>query len=188
MMRANVRKPAPAWALSLMCAARGGLSWVLAGIVSPDLDASKQYVQIWIKASPFQMRFVRRGWVGILGAGGLEYAKVSGCLRIATVPSFYFRFRNRFMPRSIKFLSAFAVASIAACGSDSTAPTIRTSEVAIPTVAASRSSSNIVVTESDIARQIEDTPPTRSWVFYYRVPTSTGSFVSGPGTPPLRVW
>ena len=91
------------------------------------------------------------------------------------------------MPRSIKFLSAFAVASIAACGTDSTAPTIRTSEVAIPRAAASASSSNIVVTESDIARQIEDTPPTRSWVFYYRVPTSTGAFVSGPGSPPLGV-
>jgi len=49
------------------------------------------------------------------------------------------------------------------------------------------SSGIIVVTESDIARQIEDTPPTRSWVFYYRSPTSTGAFVSGPGTPPLGV-
>jgi hypothetical protein len=55
------------------------------------------------------------------------------------------------------------------------------------TAAASPSSGSIVVTESDIARQIEDTPPTRSWVFYYRSPTSTGAFVSGPGTPPLGV-
>jgi len=45
-----------------------------------------------------------------------------------------------------------------------------------------------VVTETDIARQIEDTPPTRSWVFYTRVASpATGAFVSGPSTPPLGV-
>jgi hypothetical protein len=36
---ANVRKPAPAWAVSLICAARGGLSWVPAGM---------WIVRIWI--------------------------------------------------------------------------------------------------------------------------------------------
>lgn len=77
----------------------------------------------------------------------------------------------------------------AACSTEPIAPTLKTSEQAIPigAAAATSSSSNIVVTESDIARQIEDTPPTRSWVFYFRSPTSTGAFVSGPGNPPLGV-
>lgn len=53
---------------------------------------------------------------------------------------------------------------------------------------ARNSSGVVVVTESDIARQIEDTPPTRSWVFYTRAATpATGAFVTGPGSPPLGV-
>lgn len=39
-----------------------------------------------------------------------------------------------------------------------------------------------VVTEADIARQAEDTPPTRSWVLYTRN-AGTGTFRVGPGTP-----
>jgi hypothetical protein len=93
------------------------------------------------------------------------------------------------MARSLKFLGTSALAAIAACSStDSTGPTVKSSDAVFPiTAAASPSSGSIVVTESDIARQIEDTPPTRSWVFYYRSPTSTGAFVSGPGSPPLGV-
>jgi hypothetical protein len=45
----------------------------------------------------------------------------------------------------------------------------------------------VIVTEGDISRQLEDTPPLRNWVFYFRPPTSTGEFVSGPGNPPLGV-
>ena len=92
------------------------------------------------------------------------------------------------MARSLKLLGTFALASIAACSADTTAPIVGSSEQALPIAAAAASSSNnIVVTESDIARQAEDTPPTRSWVFYFRSPTSTGAFVSGPGNPPLGV-
>jgi hypothetical protein len=47
--------------------------------------------------------------------------------------------------------------------------------------------SSQVVTETDIARQAENTPPTRNWVYYTRTPTSVGTFRSGPDTPPLGV-
>lgn len=40
------------------------------------------------------------------------------------------------------------------------------------------------VIETDVARQAEDTPPTRSWVLYTRTPGSTGTFEAGPATPP----
>ena len=36
--------------IARICAARGGLSWVLPGIVSPDLDGIQRYVQIRTKA------------------------------------------------------------------------------------------------------------------------------------------
>ncbi|HKC64979.1 MAG TPA: hypothetical protein VKB86_15160 [Pyrinomonadaceae bacterium] len=44
------------------------------------------------------------------------------------------------------------------------------------------------ITNDDVARQSEDTTPTKSWVLYTR-PTSpgTGTFVTGPGQPPLGV-
>ena len=44
----------------------------------------------------------------------------------------------------------------------------------------------VVVTESDIARQAENTPPTRNWVLYTRN-AGNGSFRVGPGTPPSGV-
>jgi hypothetical protein len=43
-----------------------------------------------------------------------------------------------------------------------------------------------VVTESEIARQAEDTPPTKNWVLYTRN-AGTGTFRVGPGTPPSGV-
>jgi hypothetical protein len=46
----------------------------------------------------------------------------------------------------------------------------------------------VVVTEDDVARQVEDTPPTKNWVLYTRAATpGTGTFVVGPGQPPLGV-
>jgi hypothetical protein len=44
-----------------------------------------------------------------------------------------------------------------------------------------------VVTESDVTRQAENTPPTDNWVLYTRAgtPPTAGAFVSGPDTPPL---
>lgn len=42
-----------------------------------------------------------------------------------------------------------------------------------------------IITESDISRQVEDTPPLNNWVLYTRPGTATGSFVLGPGHPPM---
>jgi hypothetical protein len=48
-----------------------------------------------------------------------------------------------------------------------------------------RDRGTVVVTESDITRQLEGTPPTDNWVYYFRLATSTGTFVQGPENPPL---
>jgi hypothetical protein len=44
-----------------------------------------------------------------------------------------------------------------------------------------------VVGESEVVRQVENTPPTAPWVLYTRAgtPPTAGAFVTGPGTPPL---
>ncbi len=44
-----------------------------------------------------------------------------------------------------------------------------------------------VVTESDVERQAENTPPANNWVLYTRAgtPATAGEFVDGPATPPL---
>lgn len=46
-----------------------------------------------------------------------------------------------------------------------------------------------VVTEDDIVRQVENTPPTGNWVLYTRAgtPPTAGTFVAGPDSPPLGV-
>jgi len=44
----------------------------------------------------------------------------------------------------------------------------------------------VTVTESDIARQAENTPPTRNWVLYTRN-AGNGTFRVGPATPPAGV-
>src|SRR5688572_18956941 len=44
-----------------------------------------------------------------------------------------------------------------------------------------------IVTESDVTRQAENTPPTNNWVIYTRLTTSLGAFVLGPGNPPQGV-
>lgn len=43
-----------------------------------------------------------------------------------------------------------------------------------------------VVTECDVTRQVENTPPTDNWVLYTRAgtPPTAGAFINGPGTPP----
>jgi hypothetical protein len=47
----------------------------------------------------------------------------------------------------------------------------------------------VTVTNSDVARQLEDTPPTSNWVLYTRAgtPATAGQFVTGPGQAPLGV-
>jgi len=44
-----------------------------------------------------------------------------------------------------------------------------------------------MVSEADIVRQPENTPPTNNWVLYTRpgTPPTAGAFVTGPATPPL---
>ena len=44
-----------------------------------------------------------------------------------------------------------------------------------------------VVTESDVTRQVENTPPTDNWVLYTRAgtPPTAAAFVDGPADPPL---
>lgn len=44
-----------------------------------------------------------------------------------------------------------------------------------------------VITEDDIVRQAENTPPTNNWVLYTRTAASTGVFRTGPSTPPSGV-
>ncbi|WP_412067940.1 hypothetical protein [Rubrivirga sp. IMCC43871] len=55
-----------------------------------------------------------------------------------------------------------------------------------PTAASSHGTVE-VVTEADIARQPESTPPTNNWVLYTRTPASVGTFVSGPASPPAGI-
>jgi hypothetical protein len=91
------------------------------------------------------------------------------------------------MGNSYKIVGVIALAAIAACSTDTTSPDLKS-----PTLARADAKSapthNVVVTESDITRLEEDTPPTDNWVFYYRfLPTSTGAFVTGPDDPPLGV-
>lgn len=54
---------------------------------------------------------------------------------------------------------------------------------AIPALAAPANPQNTtqVVTNSDVVRQPENTPPTGSWVLYNRN-AGTGTFVDGPAT------
>lgn len=49
--------------------------------------------------------------------------------------------------------------------------------------------STIVVTEDDVTRQPEGTPPTDNWVLYTRAgtPPTAGIFRTGPGNPPLGI-
>jgi hypothetical protein len=44
----------------------------------------------------------------------------------------------------------------------------------------------VIVTEDDIVRQAENTPPTNNWVLYTRN-AGNGTFRSGPGTPPAGI-
>src|SRR5215210_570572 len=91
------------------------------------------------------------------------------------------------MSSSYKIVGVIALAAAAACSTDPTSPDLQSASLARADVTIA-STNNIVVTESDITRQLEDTPPTDNWVFYYRLlPTSTGAFVTGPGNPPLGV-
>ena len=97
------------------------------------------------------------------------------------------------MNRSFGILAA-CLAAVTACATDSVAPDPSASSE-IRDGGSSNSSNNnsnsnssgvVVVTEPDVARQPENTPPTRSWVMYTRL-AGNGAFVTGPSQPPLGV-
>src|SRR5688572_3491357 len=48
-------------------------------------------------------------------------------------------------------------------------------------------SQTVVVSEANVIRQAENTPPTNNWVLYTRpgTPPTAGVFVPGPGIPPM---
>ena len=91
------------------------------------------------------------------------------------------------MARTFRFSAALAIAATAACNSEPTGAILDTPHAAGAAIGGGSSGGRIVVTESDITRQAENTPPTDNWVYYFRSPTSTGAFVTGPGNPPLGV-
>ena len=55
--------------------------------------------------------------------------------------------------------------------------------------AAPATPTKVVVTEEDVTRQVENTPPTDNWVLYTRVgtPPSSAVFRTGPATPPSGI-
>jgi hypothetical protein len=77
-----------------------------------------------------------------------------------------------------------ALATLTACSAD----VITSTSVITPSAsnAAASPGDAVVVTEADISRQAEDTPPLRPWVLYVRN-AGNGAFRSGPATPPLGV-
>jgi len=88
------------------------------------------------------------------------------------------------MRHILKLAAVACLATVAACTSEPTGPNAPNAVFAKSD--GSGSGRAIVVSETDITRQPENTPPTDNWVFYYRIPlTSTGAFITGPGNPPL---
>src|SRR5687767_2725662 len=84
-------------------------------------------------------------------------------------------------------VTAVATISLAAC-SDSNRPTGVDfgKDRPEPSLALGSGDNRVVVTEEDIARQPENTPPTRNWVLYTRL-AGNGAFRTGPGMPPSGV-
>jgi hypothetical protein len=83
----------------------------------------------------------------------------------------------------MKFTKLFVFALIAVVAAIA-ATTIGFAAMSRATVAAV--CDTVVVIESDVTRQAEDTPPTRNWVLYTRL-AGNGTFRTGPGTPPSGV-
>lgn len=81
-------------------------------------------------------------------------------------------------------VTAIATISLAACA-DSNPPTSVDfgKDRPEPSLALASGDNKVVVTEEDIARQPENTPPTRNWVLYTRL-AGNGAFRTGPETPP----
>jgi hypothetical protein len=83
-------------------------------------------------------------------------------------------------------LTVTALATLAACNSDPSAPAAPATQASGPISFAQGGKHVTVVTESDVTRQAEDTPPTDNWVLYFRpLRAGNGTFRDGPGSPPL---
>jgi len=76
-------------------------------------------------------------------------------------------------------LLAVFTAGLAACSTEPTGPVLSGGAAF-----SSHPTGAVIVTESDIARQAENTPPTDNWVLYVRN-AGNGAFRSGPDTAPL---
>ena len=83
-------------------------------------------------------------------------------------------------------LAALAAVTLSACSAEViTRPSdITSGGTARTDVATAAVDQTILVTESDIVRQPENTPPAGTWVLYTRL-AGTGAFRIGPTTPPL---
>lgn len=78
---------------------------------------------------------------------------------------------------------AFAIGALAAVTACNSEPTTPTDNALSPAFNHSGTGNTVVVTESDITRQPEDTPPADNWVLYFRG-AGNGTFRQGPPTPP----
>jgi hypothetical protein len=63
-------------------------------------------------------------------------------------------------------------------------PLVFAAFAAMTTIAGAAVCLTETVIDTDVARQAENTPPTRNWVLYTRTPESTGTFEAGPAAPP----
>ncbi|MDF1505000.1 hypothetical protein [Roseisolibacter sp. H3M3-2] len=84
-------------------------------------------------------------------------------------------------------LAAAAALALAACATDPASPVAGSTLKPTGRLAlAMNEAGSVVVTEDDIARQAENTPPTNNWVLYTRA-AGNATFRSGPATPPAGV-
>jgi hypothetical protein len=88
------------------------------------------------------------------------------------------------MSARIMSLAVGALAALAACNSEISPPTASNTGASNPTSFAKGGKHVKVVTESDVSRQPEDSPPLKSWVVYIYPGGGTGTFRVGPGNPP----
>ena len=87
------------------------------------------------------------------------------------------------MSRGTIGLAVCALATLAACGPEPVSPS---EDKALAPSFTTSATGATVITEADITRQAEDTPPLDNWVLYTRL-GGNGTFRVGPGDPPEGV-
>jgi hypothetical protein len=87
------------------------------------------------------------------------------------------------MQRRAPTITIALLATLAACNPESVTPS---DDTALAPSLATSASGATVITEADITRQAEDTPPLDNWVLYTRL-AGNGTFRVGPGDPPEGV-